>query len=142
MAGIWNKPFSAGELNQFISNLMPGFLGVKFTEVGEDYLSATMPINERTRQPAGFLHGGASAALAETMGSIGAWMCIDREKKQCFGLEINANHVRGAKEGLVYATTRPLHTGRSTHVWEIKITNEKKQLVCISRITIAILDKR
>lgn len=137
---IWHGPVTLDDLNAATVNLMPGLLGIVFTEIGNDFLKATMPVDQRTKQPA-VLHGGASAALAETLGSIGAWLCIDRDKKQCVGLEINANHIRGAREGLVTGTARPLHTGRTTHVWEIKITNEKEQLVCVSRITIAILDK-
>ncbi len=139
--GIWKLPLSIAELNGMTHDLMAGHLGIVFTEIGDDFLTATMPVDERTIQPDGRLHGGASATLAETLGSIGAWLCIDREKKQCVGLEINANHIRGAKRGLVYGITRPLHIGRSTHVWEIKITNQEDQLICVSRITVAILDK-
>lgn len=137
--GIWNMPFSLEQLNQQIQNLMPGILGVVFTEVGDDFLTASMPVNQHTRQPAGLLHGGASVALAETLGSIGSSMCIDRNQYHCVGLEINANHIRVVKEGFVYGTTRPLHIGSSTHVWETKITNEINQMVCISRMTTAIL---
>ena len=140
--GIWNSPYTVAQLNQAIDPVMPGYLGIVFTEIGADYLTATMPVDHRTQQPAGLLHGGASVVLAETLGSISAWMCVDRDKKQCVGLEINANHIRGIRSGLVTGTARPLHIGKSTHVWEIKITNETSQLICISRITMAILEKQ
>ena len=99
-----------------------------------------MPVDHRTKQPFGFLHGGASVALAESLGSIAANFAIDQTKQYCVGLDINANHVRAVKEGYVYGISKPLHIGKSTHVWEIKITNEEKKLVCISRITMAIID--
>lgn len=139
--GIWNMPYTIEQLNNSGVNTMSENLGILFTELGDDFIVATMPVDKRTVQPAGLLHGGASVALAETMGSIGAWMCIDRNLKQCVGLEINANHIRGVKSGLVTGKATPVHIGRSTHVWEIKITNENNQLICMSRITMAILDK-
>jgi 1,4-dihydroxy-2-naphthoyl-CoA hydrolase len=117
-------------------------LGIEFLETGDDYLKARMPVDHRTRQPMGLLHGGASVALAETLGSIGAYLCVDPLKYVCVGLEINANHIRGVRSGWVYGLARPLHIGRTTHVWEIKITDEEDKLVCISRITIAILDRQ
>jgi 1,4-dihydroxy-2-naphthoyl-CoA hydrolase len=120
---------------------MPDHIGIEFLEIGDDYLTARMPVDQRTRQPAGLLHGGASLTLAETLGSMGAWYCIDPQKQTCVGLEINANHVRGVREGWVYGTARPLHIGRTTQLWEIKITNEQDKLVCVSRITMAILDR-
>ncbi|HVK56858.1 MAG TPA: hotdog fold thioesterase [Burkholderiales bacterium] len=117
-------------------------LGIEFLETGDDYLKARMPVDHRTRQPMGLLHGGASVALAETLGSIGAYLCVDPLKYVCVGLEINANHIRGVRAGWVYGIARPFHIGRTTHVWEIKITDEEDKLVCISRITIAILDRQ
>ncbi|MCX8492224.1 MAG: hotdog fold thioesterase [Cyclobacteriaceae bacterium] len=117
-------------------------LGIEFTAIGEDYLEAKMPVDHRTHQPMGLLHGGASVALAETMGSVGAACCLDIAKQYCVGLEINANHIKSARSGFVFATARPIHLGKKTQVWEIKITNEQKELVCISRITMAILDKK
>ena len=120
---------------------MPDYVGIEFLEIGDDYIIARMPVDHRTRQPAGLLHGGASVTLAETLGSMGAWFCLDPQKQDCVGLEINANHVRGVREGFVYGTARPLHIGRTTHLWEIKITNEEDKLVCVSRITLAILNK-
>ena len=116
-------------------------LGIEFTEIGEDWMAAKMPVDKRTHQPYGLLHGGASVALAETLGSVAAHCSIDSTKQYCVGLEINANHLKGIREGFVYGTARPIHRGRSTQVWEVKITNKKQQLVCVSRITIAVLFK-
>ncbi|MEN9686334.1 MAG: hypothetical protein RLZZ28_2120 [Bacteroidota bacterium] len=123
-------------------NTMGDHLGIKFIELGPDYLKATMPVDHRTKQPYGLLHGGASVALAETIGSIGAALVIDQEKFICVGQEINANHLRGVREGFVTAITRPVHIGSSSHVWEIKIYDETERLVCISRLTVAILQKK
>lgn len=117
-------------------------LGIVFTEVGEDYLTATLPVDKRTYQPYGLLHGGASLALAETLGSMAAAFCVDRTKQYCVGLEINANHVKSAREGIVTGTTRPIHIGKRTHVWEIKIVNPQNELISISRITMAVIDKK
>lgn len=129
-------------LNQFSPNTMLEHLGIRFTEVGEDYLVATLPVDNRTHQPMGLLHGGASVALAETLGSVASTLCVDREKQYCVGLEINANHVKSAREGFVTGTVKPIHVGKRTHVWEIKITNSEDQLISISRITIAVIDKK
>lgn len=120
---------------------MGAYLGMEFTEIGDDFLKARMPVDDRTRQPYGLLHGGASAALAETLGSVASAYVIDRSKYICVGLEINANHVRGAREGYVYGTVTPLHIGKSTHVWDIRIVDERGKLVCVSRLTVAILKK-
>ena len=117
-------------------------LGIEFLEVGGDYIKARMPVDHRTIQPFGLLHGGASVALAETLGSVAANLCVDREKKMCVGLEINANHTRPVTNGFVYGIARPIHIGVSTQVWEIRIQNEQEKLVCISRLTLAVLDKR
>ena len=121
---------------------MTDHLGIVFTEIGSDHLTATMPVDERTKQPMGLLHGGANVVLAETLGSVAASLTIDLTKQICVGLEINANHLKGVKSGIVTGITRPIHLGKSTQVWEIKITNEQGQLCCISRITMAILDKK
>ena len=134
--------FTLESINLLSKNTLVENLGIEFTEIGEDYLVATMPVNSGTRQPLGHLHGGASVTLAETLGSIGATMVVDPNQQYCVGLDINANHVKSVKEGIVTGTARPLHIGKRTHVWEIKITNEKEQLVCISRITLAIIDKK
>ena len=116
------------------------YIGIEFTEIGDDYLTGKMPVDHRTRQPLGLLHGGASCVLAETLGSVGASLCIDQTKQVAVGLDINANHLRAVREGYVYGTAKPIHIGRSTQVWEIKIVNESKQLVCISRLTMAVKD--
>jgi 1,4-dihydroxy-2-naphthoyl-CoA hydrolase len=120
---------------------MVDHLGIEFIDIGDDFLKARMPVDRRTRQPLGLLHGGASVTLAETLGSTGAYLCLDPAKQYCVGLDINANHVRGVRDGWVYGTARPLHLGRTTHVWEIRITSEDDKLVCISRITMAIMDR-
>jgi 1,4-dihydroxy-2-naphthoyl-CoA hydrolase len=117
-------------------------LGMEFTEIGADYLCGKMPVDHRTKQPFGLLHGGASVALAETLSSMAAHLSIDGSKQFCVGLEINANHIRSVNNGFVYGKATPIHLGRQTHVWEIRITNESNQLVCVSRITMAVLDKK
>jgi 1,4-dihydroxy-2-naphthoyl-CoA hydrolase len=138
----WKEPVNTlQELNSMATGTMAETLEISFTAVGADYLEATMPVSNHTRQPYGLLHGGASAALAETVGSVAASLCIDREQQICVGLEINCNHVRGKKDGMVTARATPLHIGASTHVWDIKIRDERGKLVCISRLTMAILKK-
>ncbi|UXX78935.1 hotdog fold thioesterase [Reichenbachiella carrageenanivorans] len=117
-------------------------IGIEFTEIGEDFVKATMPVDERTVQPLRLLHGGASVTLAETLGSVAATMTVDPNKQYCVGLEINANHIKSAKSGIVEGIAHPLHIGKKTQVWEIKITNEEKQLICVSRITMAVIDKK
>ena len=117
-------------------------LGIEFTKLGEDYLEATMPVDQRTKQPMGLLHGGASVALAETLGSVASLLTVDQTKHACVGLEINANHIKSVRDGLVKGVAKPIHLGKATQIWEIKIYNEAEQLCCISRITMAILDKK
>jgi 1,4-dihydroxy-2-naphthoyl-CoA hydrolase len=117
-------------------------LGIEIVELGSERVVATMPVNEKTRQPAGLLHGGASVALAETVASIGSWNLIDQEKEYCVGLEINANHIRSARDGIVTAVATPLHKGRTTMVWDIKISDEAGKLLCVSRCTVAIVKKQ
>ena len=138
---IWLQPFTVDDLNKFQEQTLVTNLGIRYTEVGEDYLKAVMPVDARTKQPAGILHGGASVALAETLGSTGANLVVDRKQKLCVGLDINANHVCAMRSGQVTGTARPLHIGGSTQVWEIRITNDEEKLVCVSRITIAVLDR-
>lgn len=121
---------------------MGAHLGMEWKEMGPDYLKISMPVDERTHQPYGILHGGASCALAETVGSVASYYVIDHEKFICVGLEINANHIRSVREGVVTATATPLHLGATTHVWDIKIHDEKNRLVCVSRLTVAILKKK
>jgi 1,4-dihydroxy-2-naphthoyl-CoA hydrolase len=118
-------------------------LGIEWVELGKDYIIARMPVDARTHQPFGILHGGASVVLAESLGSTAALLCLeDPTKQRIVGLEINANHIRSVASGWVYGKATPLHVGRTTHVWEIKITNEEGKLVCISRITIAIISEK
>ena len=137
---IWRSLQSLEQLNVRLGNLIDN-LGIRFTEVGDDFVRGTMPVDARTIQPYGLLHGGASVALAETLGSMGAAMCVDAAEYQCVGQEINANHVRAARSGLVTGTARPMHIGGRTHVWSIDIVNEANKLVCVSRITMAVIKR-
>lgn len=138
---IWFGTFTPAMLNDRPKNHIGALLGIEFTEVGDDYIVATMPVDERTHQPAGILHGGASVVLAETLGSIAAYMCIDPEKHIAVGLEVNANHLRPVSSGLVKGVAKSLHLGGKTQVWEIKMYNDKGKMNCISRLTVAILPK-
>lgn len=138
--GIFRQDITLKTLNGMAKNTLAETIGIEFITIGDDFLEAKMPVDHRTHQPFGLLHGGASVALAETLGSVAAACCIDVTKQFCVGLEINANHVKGAKSGFVKGTTKPVHIGKQTQVWEIRITNEKNELVCISRITMAVLD--
>lgn len=143
MKPIWfSLDISLDQLNENAQNTMGGYLGMEFTEIGPDYLRAMMPVDHRTVQPYGLLHGGASAALAETVGSVASALIIDPEKQICVGLEINANHIRGVREGYVHAIAKPLHIGSTTHVWDIRILDDHEKLVCVSRLTVAVLPKR
>ena len=137
-----SKGVTINMLNALSANTMVTHLGITFTEVGEDFLVASMPVDHRTHQPLGLLHGGASVALAETLGSVAAHICVDQQTQYCVGLEINANHVKGARSGLVFGRTTPIHVGKRTHVWEIRITNEQDELICVSRITMAVIDRK
>ena len=140
---IWfNKNLKLEDLQNLQSNTMSTLLEMEWTEVGPDYLRLRMPVNHKTKQPYGLLHGGASCALAETIGSIGSFLVVDSEKKLCVGLEINANHIRSARDGFVTATTKPLHLGNTTHVWDIRIEDDNNNLICISRLTVAIIEKK
>lgn len=140
--GIFKTNTTVETINKWSANTLADQLGITFTVIGEDYLEAQMPVDHRTHQPLGLLHGGASVALAETMGSVAATLCVDGTKQFCVGLEINANHIKSAREGFVTGTTRPIHIGKKTQVWEIRITNQIGELVCISRITMAVLDRQ
>ncbi len=129
------------QLHSMSANTLSGHLGIEFTEVGDDYIVARMPVDARTHQPFGILHGGASVVLAETLGSIASFLCLkDPSKQTAVGLEINANHMRSVKSGFVFGKVTPIHIGRSTQIWDIRITNEENKLVCISRLTVAIVD--
>ena len=140
---IWfNKNISIDKFGNWRKDTMVEHLGMEFVEIGDDFLKASMPVDARTKQAYGLLHGGASVALAETIGSIASILVVDHDKFMCVGLEINANHVRSAKEGIVIATCKPLHIGKATHVWDIKIHDQQERLICISRITVAVLKRR
>ena len=140
--GIFREGVTLETLNKLSGKTMAERIGIEFTAIGPDYLEARMPVDERTHQPFGMLHGGASVALAETMGSVAASCCVDVSKQFCVGLDINANHVRSVREGFVKGITKPLHIGKKTQVWEIRIINDQEELICISRITMAVLDKK
>lgn len=141
--GIWfKKDLSFTDLIELGKGTMAEHLGIEWTEVGPDFLKARMPVDHRTKQPYGLLHGGASCVLAETIGSVASAMIVDHSKYYCVGLEINANHIRSAREGFVTGTATPLHLGATTHVWDIKIHDEKNKLICVSRLTVAIIKRK
>src|SRR5690349_9906622 len=137
---IWFQTSSLDKIQERHKDTLINHLDIHLTEIGEDYLCGEMPVDHRTVQPMGILHGGASVALAETLGSVAANLVVDRSKKACVGLEINANHLKSVRSGKVIGTARPVHIGSSTQVWSIEIRNEAGQLTCISRITMAVLD--
>lgn len=139
---IFQKAFTVDALNARNPGTLVGALGIVITEAGSDFLRGTMPVDERTKQPFGLLHGGASVALAETLGSLAGWLCRPDDGSTVVGIEINANHLRGMREGVVTGTARPLHLGSSTQVWEIRIENTDGGLVCISRLTLAVVARR
>ncbi|HVB04241.1 MAG TPA: hotdog fold thioesterase [Chitinophagaceae bacterium] len=142
MHTIWHDTdVTLDALNDLGNHTMVKLLGIEFTEIGEGHLRATMPVDEHTRQVYGILHGGASATLAETLGSVASSLIIDREKQLCVGMEINANHLRSVASGKVHGEARPLHIGKMSHVWDIRISDDSGKLVCISRLTVAILPK-
>lgn len=136
---IWHTKPTLEQLNESAAGCMPGHIGLRITEIGDDYLVGTLPVDERTRQPFGILHGGASVVLAETLGSIAANLVVDTGKFYCVGQEINANHLRPVAEGEVSGTAKPVHIGRSSQVWEIRISAPGGKLSCISRITMAVV---
>jgi 1,4-dihydroxy-2-naphthoyl-CoA hydrolase len=136
---IWRSRPTLEQLNATAEATLVRHLGILFTEIGADFLRGTMPVDSRTWQPFGLLHGGASVVLAETLGSTGANMCVDSTQYVCVGQEINANHVRSVRSGLVTGTARPLHVGGRTQVWGIDVTDENRELICISRLTIAVV---
>jgi len=139
---IWRNAATPEQLNERGRHSMSGHLGIRFTEIGPDYLRATMPVNEHTHQPFGQLHGGASVTLAETVGSIAAGLCVDPQQSRCVGQEVNANHLRGVSAGTVTATARPFHLGARSHVWGIEIRDESERLVCVARLTMAVIEQR
>lgn len=140
---IWfKKDLSLADFEGLGKGTLGEHIGITFSEVGADYLKATMPVDHRTKQPYGLLHGGASVALAETLGSVGAAMVVDDSKFICVGQEINANHLRSARGGVVTGITKPIHIGANSQVWEINIYDESEKLICISRITVAVLKRK
>ena len=138
---IWKQQLTPDDVNAMSRNTMMATLGMRITEIGDDYVRGTLPVDARTHQPYGLLHGGASVALAETLGSFAAMLTLDAKAEAAVGLDINANHIRGVKSGIVTGTARPLHLGRSTQVWEIRIEDEQGKLVCISRLTMAVIPR-
>lgn len=139
---IWQQPTDLARINGWSKNTMMETLGIRVTAIGEDWLQGTMPVDHRTHQPYGLLHGGASVVLAETLGSTAAMLTLDPDQELAVGLDINANHIRGVRGGTVTGTARMLHLGRTTQVWEIRIENDEGALVCISRITMAVVPAR
>lgn len=136
---IWFKPFTVDDLNKRGENTLADFLGIKFTAIDDHSLTATMPATERTKQPIGIVHGGANVVLAETIASTGANAAVDLEKCYCVGLEINANHIRSVREGLITGIAKPIHLGRTTQVWHIDLYNEEGKITCVSRMTASVI---
>jgi 1,4-dihydroxy-2-naphthoyl-CoA hydrolase len=136
-----NRPFTLEKLNELSRGTLAEAIGIEFTAFGDDWLEATMPVDHRTKQPAGLLHGGASVALAETLGSVASVLHVDPSRQSVVGLEINANHIRSMREGQVTGRVKAIHLGRTTHLWEIRITDGSDKLVCLSRLTVMILDR-
>lgn len=137
---IWHDSFPLEYASEHGAGCLIEHLGIEIVEAGEDFLIGRMPVDGRTRQPAGVLHGGASVVLAETLASWASTFCVDRKRFHCVGLEINANHVRPVVNGHVTGTARPVHLGRTTQIWEVRITDDKDRLACISRVTMAVLE--
>ncbi|MDR3476527.1 MAG: hotdog fold thioesterase [Gammaproteobacteria bacterium] len=138
---IWQRDMTLEMLTNRNSNTMSNFLDIEFMEIGADFLVARMPVNQKTRQPVGIMHGGASCVLAETVGSTAANCAVDAKQFYCVGLDINTNHIRSIREGYVIATAKPYHLGRTTQVWGIEIVNEQKQMISINRLTMAVLKR-
>lgn len=139
---IWTQKPTPEALKKLSPNTMVEHLGIEFTEVGDDYMIAKMPVDHRTKQPAGLLHGGASVALAETLGSVASVFCLTSQQKMPVGIEINANHLKSATSGFVTGKVSPIRVGQNLHVWNIEIQNEKNEIVCVSRLTVMIVDRK
>lgn len=143
MTNIWfDKELTLDKFSSIGANTMAEYIGIEWLELGNDFIKARMPVDHRTIQPYGLLHGGASCVLAETIGSVASAMVIDHVKFVCVGLEINANHVRSARQGYVTGIATPLHLGNNTHVWDIKITDDIGKLICVSRLTVAVIPRK
>jgi len=139
---LWKQQATLDVVNGWSPNTMIAHLGIRITDIGDDYLRGTMPVDARTLQPYGLLHGGASVSLAETLGSAAAMLCVDPDKEVAVGLDINANHLRAATGGVVTGTARPIHIGRTTQVWEIRVEDEQQRLICIARLTVAVVPRQ
>ena len=139
---IWFREYGIDDISALQRGNMGEHIGIEIVRIGPDHLEGRMPVDRRTTQPDGILHGGASVALAETLGSVGGAMVVDRERFQVVGQEINANHIRSAREGYVHGTARPIHLGRRSQVWAIEIVDDQKRLVCVSRITLAVIERQ
>ena len=139
---MFDKDIRISHLQEFSKNTMVEHLGIEFLELGKNFISAKMPVDHRTHQPMGLLHGGASVALAETLGSVASSLLVNLNHSHCVGIEINANHIKSVRKGFVFGKAKPIHVGKKTHVWDIKITDESDKLICISRLTVAIVDKK
>ena len=138
---IWKRQSTLEQLNAMGDGNMVGLLDIRFEALTDDAIEATMPVDSRTHQPFGLLHGGASVALAETLGSVAATLCVNPAETTCVGLEINANHIRSVRSGTVSGVARPIHLGNSTHVWDIRIHDEQQRLACVCRLTMAVLKR-
>lgn len=138
---IWHQNFTLDQINSRGKNTMVEFLAIEFTEIGDDYLTARMPVTEKTRQPIGIMHGGASCVLAETVGSTAANCSVDISKQYCVGLDINTNHIRSIRQGFVIGKAKPFHLGKSTQVWGIEIRDESDKLISVTRLTMAVLQR-
>ncbi|HET8763860.1 MAG TPA: hotdog fold thioesterase [Rhodanobacter sp.] len=136
---IWHNDIDLARIDGWRTNTLMEALGIRITAFGDDWLAGTMPVDRRTHQPYGLLHGGASVALAETLGSTAAMLTLDSAKYRTVGLDINANHLRSVRGGLVTGTARPFHRGHSTQVWEIRIEDDAARLTCIARLTMAVV---
>lgn len=142
-ASIWSLPYlSLPEIQELNRNTLAQTLGIRFTEMGPNHLTASMPVGPTVHQPYGLLHGGATAALAETVGSVAAYLCIQRYKQICVGMEINCNHMRAMREGTIYAKATPLHLGATTQVWNIHVHDEMNRFIAASRLTVAVRNQR
>lgn len=139
---IWFSNYTLKDFDRFNTRNIHHSLGIEFTEIGDDFLVATMPVDERTIQPAGILHGGASVVLAESLGSVGSTLIVDPEKYYCVGQSINANHIRPGIKGKVTGTAKPIHIGKTSHIWSIEINNDEGKLVCVCRLTMAVVRKQ
>jgi len=138
---LWLRSFTLPDIEWMNKNTIHEALGITLTEIGADFISGKMPVDARTKQPAGILHGGASVVLAESLGSIASTLIVDQEKFLCVGVEVNANHLRAVREGWVHGTVKPIHIGRKTHVWSIELKNDEGKLSCVARLTVMVTEK-